>query len=242
MRENLNISYEKKLGKSISEVTSISLDTDYDVNEKELAGKFVIEGTYKTHGLCLNQEEINFNIPFTYEIKEEADIDTVKLEVTDFTYNISSDTLCVDIDYDILYDEKNDDDEEYLEELDRYIKAHEIEIEPKIEDLEEDEVTEIIEDETEELEEEKPLEAEEEEECTEMENAEIDRQVSESIMESINETKEEYITYHVYICNENDTLESISEKYNIDINIIKEYNKETEIKFGSKLIIPYNND
>ena len=44
--------------------------------------------------------------------------------------------------------------------------------------------------------------------------------------------------YIVYIVRENDTVESIMEKYSISIDKLREYNDLSEIKKGDKIIIP----
>lgn len=249
MKENLNLTYDKRLGKSISEVTSISLETDYDVNETSVIGKFTIEGSYKTHGLCLNQEEINFDIPFEYPLKEDTLVDSVKVEVTDFTYNIEADTLCVNIDYEVIYDLEEISDEKDLEELDRFIKSHEVDLinlseDDFIEDeLPQEEVEETCEPELDELEEERELsydyELASEEEKVEEEEVNV---VTDTILDSVTTQHDEYITYHIYVCNESDTIESISEKYKVDTNLLREYNANIEIKMGAKLIIPCSNE
>lgn len=53
---------------------------------------------------------------------------------------------------------------------------------------------------------------------------------------------DDFIMYHVYVVNINDSFESISNKYNISIENIKLYNEISELKPGIKLIIPCSND
>lgn len=52
------------------------------------------------------------------------------------------------------------------------------------------------------------------------------------------EKNEEYVSYKIYIAKENDNLKAISEKYNVDEEILKKYNNE-EINPHDKIIIPY---
>ena len=56
---------------------------------------------------------------------------------------------------------------------------------------------------------------------------------------SISQKDEQYISYYVHIVRENDSIESISNKYNISINDLKEYNDIDKIALGNKIIIPY---
>ena len=55
------------------------------------------------------------------------------------------------------------------------------------------------------------------------------------------EDQEEYATYHVYIIRKEDTLETITNKYNISKEKLSEYNNINEIKLGDKIIIPTQN-
>lgn len=58
------------------------------------------------------------------------------------------------------------------------------------------------------------------------------------IFETINNEKEDYSTYHVYIVREGDTLENIISKYNTTKEKLEPYNDLNEIKLGDKIIIP----
>ncbi len=68
---------------------------------------------------------------------------------------------------------------------------------------------------------------------------ETTEEVKESIMNNVPISEENnYIKYHIYIVRETDTLESISIKYNIDENIIKNINKIDNISIGDKILVP----
>ena len=62
-----------------------------------------------------------------------------------------------------------------------------------------------------------------------------------SLFNTIN-IEDTYNTYKVYIVRENDTIESIMEKYNVLKDDLNEYNDLTEIKLGDKIIIPVKNE
>ncbi len=51
-----------------------------------------------------------------------------------------------------------------------------------------------------------------------------------------------FVTYRVCIVREGDTLESITDKYAVTLDTLKEYNIINEINPGDKLIIPYERD
>ena len=224
MKENIILKHDEELKKSISEITSISLDMDYDIEDNIVFGDFEICGTYKSHGLSLNQDNFNFKIPFEYNLETNVDESTVKVDVTDFTYTIDSNKLCVDINYKIEGTKKEITFMD-KEEFNKFLDEHEVD---------------LINLDREEL----PLEKEYVEETTLPEVEPIREinfveppKVEETIINNIN-TDENYITYNIYICNESDTFDSISKKYNVTIDLLKEYNDINEITLGTKLIIP----
>ena len=51
-----------------------------------------------------------------------------------------------------------------------------------------------------------------------------------------------FVTYHVHIVRENETLETISLKYNVNSTLISELNKIDTANIGQKLIIPISNE
>lgn len=54
--------------------------------------------------------------------------------------------------------------------------------------------------------------------------------------------EEGYVKYYVHIVNENDSFDSICLKYNVNVNLIKEYNNISELKVNDKIIIPFSNE
>ncbi len=62
-----------------------------------------------------------------------------------------------------------------------------------------------------------------------------------NIFENI-DNSDTYVTYHVYIVKENDTVDKIIEKYGVSKEEIAVYNNLEEIKTGTKLIIPHNHE
>lgn len=230
MRENLNLKHIIDLKHTISEITSISLENDFNVNDNQVEGVFKIEGTYKTHGLSLNQEDILINVPFKYDIPEKINKNTINVNVIDFVYSIDSTALEIDIDYVIEGEEIIVDDFDDIEEFDRFLKDHEVELVNLNEDYEKEDINCEEEQVLDTLEEEKELVIEE------------DRSIENTIIENVSKNEETYITYHIYICNETDTLESIANKYNTSIETIREYNDSLDISCGVKLIIPFENE
>ena len=51
-----------------------------------------------------------------------------------------------------------------------------------------------------------------------------------------------YVTYYVYIVKEDDTLNSIMEKFNVSKEKLGIYNDLSDLKKGTKIIIPMENE
>lgn len=260
MKENLKIEKELLFKNNIKDITSISLDNDYKINKQQITGNFIINGEYKIHEISINKEKFNFKIPYSYEINNDIDTSTVKVDITNFTYDYKKDELLVNIEYKITGDRKDVllfDDEE---SLDDFLKRNEVEVitdridnikkeideannnEPKKNNEEEkedkNEKIEIKESTSDEInKEEKDLETIKDEirANTEIENEPV---TEKDIINNINNVQDKFITYKVYKLKETDTLESIVMKYHTTIDELKEYNDLSNIKINDKIIIP----
>jgi len=62
-----------------------------------------------------------------------------------------------------------------------------------------------------------------------------------NIFENI-DNSDTYVTYHVYVVKENDTIDKIIEKYGVTKEELSPYNNLDEVKTGTKLIIPNQNE
>ena len=49
---------------------------------------------------------------------------------------------------------------------------------------------------------------------------------------------DEYVTYHVHIVKESETIESICKLYEVSSSLVNEYNDISNVSVGDKLIIP----
>ena len=89
------IPYTKEItfDSKIAEVDSISLEHEMNVNESEILGNFIVSGEYKTHELSANKEPFEEVIPFSIDLPNNIDKDTINFEITDFTYEIEKDYI-----------------------------------------------------------------------------------------------------------------------------------------------------
>ena len=194
----------------IAEVDSISLEHEMTINDSEILGNFIVTGEYKTHELSANKESFEHTIPFSIDLPNNIDKDTINFEITDFTYEIEKDNILKII-------------------IEVSLKAKEMEVKEQLEREEEifetpEEIDTTIIDEIKDI----PIDENRDQKETSLE-------VSESETEN---NDAEYITYHIHIYKENDNLEDVCKKYNSNINILKEYNDITNLKENDKLIIP----
>lgn len=236
MKGVFNMNITKKIEKellfknNIKEITSISLDSNYKVKEKELVGEFIINGDYKLHEISLNKEKFNFKIPFKEELEYDIESDSIKLEITNFEYDYRKDELLVNIEYVITGDRKDVlifDDSETLEEFLESREIEVIDVRPETEKIEN-----VI--------------IKEEKELTEeqiIENPKDDRNIEnineEKLLNNINKPKDNFISYKIYKIEENDTLEKIVLNYKTTIEDLKEYNDLNNLQINDKIIIPY---
>ena len=70
----------------------------------------------------------------------------------------------------------------------------------------------------------------------------VDLKDNDSLFFHLDEESETYGTFIVYIMRQNETINSIIEKYNTTVDELEKYNDLKDISIGSKIIIPVLND
>ena len=191
----------------ISEITSISLEENYNCTEDTIDGEFIVSGDYKTHELSVNKESFSYKLPFSVDLTEKIIPDTLNFEITDFSYDILNDNI-LKVNIEFSFDAKRDEStRDYASEVEELLNNDSLE-EPKIE------------------------------EKIEVENEDrLDKEDENTIIDSIKEDDNEYITYHIHVVKESETVESICAMYKTNANLIAEYNDLNDFKVGEKLII-----
>ena len=224
---------------SIFEITSTSVEHDEDINGSNLEGDFIISGDYRLHEISINKEDFSFKLPFIHEIRSNVNLDTVNLEITDFTYELNNnDELHVHIEYIVsgeqslieFADEK--DLNEFLNKTDAEV-VDLTEDEPRFKEVSKEEILNIPAEDSKKEEKEEPKE-----EIKEDKPSEIS---TNNIIGSIN-ADETYVKYHVHTVMQNDTLEGILDKYKITLTELKKYNTFEALEVNMKLVIPENEE
>ncbi len=238
------INYEKDIlfKTNIGELTSISLEHDFTLDENILKGDFLVSGEYKPNELSINKESFEYRLPLEYELPLTVDVDTLSYDIDDFEYTVKDDCLTVFIDFGVRYEEKA------IEPRIPDITEKDLNDEPQPDDVElpmlVDENCENDLDRVESLQEEPQPDEPEGSPTIEIDDGPVDRldeEDQETIVNSFLET-DEYITYHVHIVREGDTIDSIAEKYGCSTELIKQYNDFETIEEKMKLLIPEERD
>jgi len=222
----------------IGEITAISLDKDLKFeNESLINGNLILKGKYKLTEASRIEEDFEYNIPIEINLIEKVDITTANIDISDFYYEIKDNEsivchieLCIDA-LEII-DDDNDDERECDGE------NVEVEIPHVSEDinLETDDLSKTIENN------EKVIDANDNFSFTADSLSNESENNDDSLFVHLDENSETYGTFVVYIVRQNETINSIIEKYNTSVEELEKYNNLKEISIGTKLIIPLIND
>ncbi len=255
----------------IAEVTDIEIKhTLKATDDQTIEGDILVDGTYKMTEASQLEEEFHYTLPFTIEVDDKYDIQSADIGIHDFYFEIiNEEDLKVNVELEItqVEEKQKEEEEDFLEEARvEEIDSFQEEVEENREEevREEKEETEAVDHQEEgeflELEQvPKKIELLDEmnpkgsnpnltettvtttqTEVTETVDTKTSNSVS-SIFSSINQ-EETFVTYYVYIVREQDTVESIIEKYQTTREALSSYNDLTGIKAGSKIIIPCSHE
>jgi len=213
MQKKVEIKKKIEFSSMIGEISAISLENNLKfVDNNSIDGELIILGKYKETSASRLEEDFHFEIPVDISLTEAVDASTGKIEIGDFYYDI------VDGNSLLCNIEVTIDALEVLEE-ERECDGDPIdEKEIEIPHIEEKNIITTVEEEREE-----------------------DNTVKkESFFQIDNE--ETYGTFVVYLVQQNETINSIIEKYQTSIEEIEKYNDIKNILPGSKVIIPVSNE
>lgn len=230
MKKTVSFTKDLEFPMQIGEITQITLEDDLKfIDKNNIGGKFLIAGKYKLTEASRLEEDFSFNLPVEITVTENCDLETCKISITDFKYEVvEEDILRTNIDV-LIEGVEIIDDIELEEEKDRECDG----------------------DEKKEEEKEIPTRGEDDKDFVdvkekkidyiEMPKEEIKSIISEdtnSLFSNLNDDEDSFSTYSIYIMREGDTLEKVMEKYSITKEKIEEYNDLSTITLNSKIVIP----
>ena len=254
------IPYTKSIsfGSKIAEITSMSLEHEMDIKPGEISGNFIISGEYKSHEVSVNREPFLYKLPFSIELTENIDLESIEFEITDFSYDIlNDDTIEVSIEFSLdalemsmeetesLEKSEHLEEREILEQFDEESAPVEIidlidtplvknEMGAKDGEMEQIETREMLE--LEEVEErEDVMIKEQKEKVVQVEDM---KESEETIIKNVNPMDDSYATYHIHIVKEGENIETICTMYHSNLNLLSEYNSMENMNVGDKIIIP----
>ncbi len=207
---NKDITFNDKIG----EIESIALDDTLKfVNDHTIKGELIVRGCNKYQDLLTD-----FSYPLPVEIEVDSKYNTEKssIMVDDFYYEIINDNI-LRVKIDLILDD---------------LFYNEVKVDKEVRDVPFEEVK-INEEETVNTE-----SQDSEVKDTELKNKEEKNDVMDLFKDLDNNEEKEYSIYRVYTVLENDTLNSILEKYKVSREDLEEINDLSNLKCGSKLIIP----
>lgn len=224
------VPYTKEIAfdSKIAEICSISLEHELDCGETSIEGNFIVSGEFRSHEVSINKEAFLYKLPFSVDVTDKIVKESVDFEITDFTYEILGDNLLkVNIEFMVTADEIEEEIKEENEMVEEEEREEESQEKEEVREAEIEEIHQMF------------LEEPQEKETTEeMEDTRLDQQSEELILDTAGTTESEYVTYHIHIVSEEDTLESIVAMYQTDSDTLKRYNGVDTIAVGDKLLIP----
>ena len=207
-----DLSFDNK----IHEISSISLEHTLKLNEgNQISGEFIVSGTYKLTEASINVDPFEYILPFSISIDKKYETKNINVDINDFYYELINNQI-LSINIEVVIDNLEEKEETFVTK----------------------EKT-VIPNEPEDIREETPNEENQEETETVSKTENENTETTKSIFENLDEN-ERYAVYKVHVVTENDTVESILQKYQITKEELEAYNDLNDVQMGSKLIIKDN--
>lgn len=225
MKKTVSFTKDLEFPMQIGEITQITLEDDLKfINENNIEGKFLIAGKYKMTEASRLEEDFSFNLPVEISISENCDLDTCKISIADFNYEVVDENILrshIDVlieGVEIIEDEEIERECDDDDNKEKEIPVKEDVVEPSFEIKKEkiDYIDEKVEEET---------------------KRDIDNNTN-SLFSNLNDDEDSFSTYSIYIMREGDTLEKVMEKYSVTKEKLEEYNDISTITLNSKIVIP----
>lgn len=226
MRQTIPFVKDISFNSKIAEITSISLEQNLKMeNDDSVVGTFTVSGKYKVNQISINEEEFKKDINFDITLDDKYDSSKVIIDIDDFYYEIvNEEYLRVHIDVlidNLIYIKK--EEKPVIQEVEKEVLT-ELKANERASDIKEDKIK------------------EKKVNIVKQEDEQSKRDVKDSITTNFLDEKEQYITYKVHIIRENETVDTIIEKYNVSKEELEKYNSLDNVVLGTKIIVPISNE
>ena len=229
MKKKVTIEKKIEFPTMIGEISAISLEHHLSfIDESHVEGDLLLTGRYKMTEASRLEEDFEYKIPTEIVLTEKINLDDAQIDITDFSYEVvDEDTMLCHIELFIQgmdFLESNDNSESEV------FDSEKIERECDGDDIETKEM-------------EIPRKDFEERQDKELEEEKDDSSTNQnSLFMNLNEEQETYGTFIVYMVRQNETVNTIIEKYSTTVEELEKYNDLTNLNNGTKLIIPVQNE
>ena len=243
MKSVIPFTKELDFNAKVQEITSISLEREFSVEDGSVVGNLFVTGDYKSHEISVNVTPFSFKIPFTIEIPDNLDKDSITIEISDFAYDMVDDSkITVHIELELEGNEIVQEVEED-EFVDVPVEVDSEEILKMMEERKDEEIEKDQNEEDEKAQEEfiEENSTENDDERDKVQEIEIVKESEDVLMQNI-DTDSEYTTYHIHMVKEGETVETICTMYNSNINLLMDYNDLSNLTPGEKILIPSENE
>ena len=232
-----NIKFDKRVDfpTMIGDITAISLEKDLNIKDESfIDGNLILKGSYKLTEASLIEENFEYSLPIEINLTEKIDINSAKIDIADFYYEIETNNIMI-CHIELLLDAMEIIDDTDFRECDDD-RNKEIEI-PHIENQEEDVIFEDKSIDIVDIDNDTNVNVNEDGNT----KAEVDN-VNDSLFFHLDKNSETYGTFIVYILRQNESINSIIEKYKTSVEELEKYNDLNNLSIGTKIIIPVTND
>lgn len=220
----------------IALITSISLEHNLKMeNNDSIVGTFNIDGKYKINEININEESFNKKIDFDITLDDKYDMEKVIIDIDNFYYEIINEEI-LKVHIDVLIDnlvylkEEKEDNEE--PEIITINDENDIRFEDEKQIINEDNIN---------------IKEEKEVIKTEINNKQEEMDIKQDNISKennniFNVNDNNYVTYKVHIIRDNETINTVMDKYKVTKEELIKYNDIDNVMLGSKIIVPLINE
>lgn len=261
MRQIIPFKQDLLFKTKISEITSISLEHSLSLKEDDIvSGEFFISGDYKMTASSINREKFSFNLPFEIQMDSKYDVNSMVIDIDNFYYEVvDGEILSVNIDVfvegdkvldapaldnevDLVTlnneDDRGDDDTVSFDDLSSITNEDDmVESINYISSINNKNINDNA-----------PINVSDSSNTNDLISYKTDSNESDTndLSSDIDikfnpfndDSNDTYVTYRVYMVRDNDTIDTIINKFNVSKEIISDYNDISTLVPGDKVIIP----